>query len=296
MGADVAGLGRLFGRFVARAPLGSFGAAGLGFMEGGTVEALSVDEVRVPLPPWCRKGLAPLVAVMDEASSLTMALRDSRGRFGVSIVLEGHRVLSSSSSSSREKPTPEVVTATTVVRKLGRTIGFADVEVRCATTARVIARGRHIKFLQVGNPVADNVKFVRSLPFVENLVDAYLASKKTHDVLDVEPFFRDGGDVAIVPELCNPWGSLHGGAACVLAERAANREVPLEDDLVGASSLTATFLTALPSRGGTHSASICATKRPDEPTVVDAVIKSSKAQPAVDVTLRYSKEIVTKLE
>jgi len=275
----------MFGKFVARAPKGRFGSSGMGFMsaeDGGGIRnngAFDPDSVRLRLPPWClrRDGVPPLaalVALMDEASSYAMALRDKRGRFGVSILLQG--------SLLRRRECPGEVVATTTVRKLGRTIGFADVEVRCAETDAAIARGKHVKFLHVGNPLADNAATLARLPGFESLFDAYVSTLPLHaptDAADVPELFglRDNA-AQVVPALCNPWGSLHGGAACVLAEHVAQEGVAL--------SLTATFLSAIRSP---DAAVVQATPRTDDPAVVHALVSSARSgAPSVDVTLRYA--------
>ena len=237
----------LISRFTARAPQGAFGPGALGFAsrsDGGTVSLREDGKVvDMELPRWAKPTLGVLTAVMDEASSLTMALTDKKGRFGVSILLDASLVNEASSSN---------VTAWTTVKKLGRAIGIADVEI-FGDDGKLLARGRHIKFLQTGNLLADNLKTVLTLPFVDRLVTRYLDRLPVHppsQATSLDDLFAIDvhNEVPIRSGHCNPFGSLHGGASCLLAEHLATNHLAaevVERPPPRAVALTATFLSSI---------------------------------------------------
>jgi len=284
-------LALVFQRALARAPGGRFGPSALGFKaveDGGSVSVSAEDSgvIKMQLPRWSQgeEGIPPLatiVALIDEASSYSMALADKKGRFGVSVLLEGTLLPESKIGVG------EGLVATTRVRKSGRTMGFADIDI-CAEDGRPIARGRHIKYLQMGSIFADNVGSAARLPFVASLIESYAKRFPLHPTAsDFDEIFGEfDREVELQPILCNPWGSLHGGAACLLAETAAQR---LKTAGTHAISLTACFLRSLKATSRSRSVSVDANLRPGDSTVVDAVLSSAVAgaPPAVDVTVRY---------
>lgn len=209
-------IGRNFFRFSARSQYGSFGSQYLGLRleaDGGCVSIVSEDVITARLPAWCtrrdgRPPLAALIALLDEASTATVAMRDRSGRFGVSVDLSG--VVATDAPKIDAETT---LTFRTTPRRIGKTLAFADVDV--FANGSLVLKGHHIKFLPSGF-IMDNVDHPLMRPVVEAVVSRLPLGEKRLEGED--PF----AGMTVTTKICNPLGGLHGGAACMIAERAAS--------------------------------------------------------------------------
>lgn len=220
------------------APLGTFGPALLdqNLREwGGPVALLEKTRTRTlataRLPPWCARAdgnvpLGALLAIVDQVSTFCgQAEFDERGRPGVSLFLGGEVA----AGAPPLEPGCKLEISTTLL-KGGRTLAWLACEVY--RDKLLVARAHHAKFLQI-SPLHDLIVHsplhVASLP----LLSAYYENCAPHAYvgdapgLNADAVFRPRRldattfEVDVTRDHCNGLGGLHGGAACILAERAA---------------------------------------------------------------------------
>lgn len=235
-------MGKLFFRYSARSRDGAFGAKYLGLRlqddeYPGSAHIDGACVVRTQLPAWCvradrRPPLAAIVALLDEASTCTIAMHDRSARFGVSVQLSGTLATKAPVISA-----DTTITVRTQIRKIGKNLAFVDVQVCAGPQEQLILRGNHIKFMPRGL-FLDNIgrPFMRSI--VETYYNTFLSSGPINAFEGSHPLYFDDvfaledivvdedalacrANLVLSREHCNPVGDLHGGAACLLAEHLA---------------------------------------------------------------------------
>lgn len=228
--------GRFFFRYSARSRDGCFGPKYLGLRlndenRPGSVEIASESVIRTQLPPWCaredcRAPLGALVALLDEASTCSIAMHDRNARFGVSVHLAGHIV-----DEAPSTPAHCPITIRTTPQRVGRNLAFADVEVLAGSEERLVLRGSHIKFMP-GGWLLDTIGHPWMRPITQQYFDTVVSRWPVKNVMDEESigigdvFALEGSNLAVAPDHCNPLGALHGGAACMLSAHVACQQQP----------------------------------------------------------------------
>lgn len=241
----------LFWKASARTQAGWFGRT-LGLVlqsDGGDLELRQLDadrcEVACRVPRWLCEGrsgegpvsAAGLVALFDEASSFAgAALWDPLCRPGVSVHLSG--VLS---PRAREVGHGSAISIVSRPQRIGRTIGFIEVDVRAEVDGSdaSIMRGRHVKFFPGTGLRPEWLMRPQLQPFTLSAAHAYWATRPVltdgaaHAPQSFDEVFRpvgEGGEAGLV-ELstahANPLGALHGGASVLLASTAGRRQLGL---------------------------------------------------------------------
>lgn len=235
-------MGRFFFRYSARSRDGFFGAKYLGQRlrddeYPGFADIDSGCVIRTQLPAWCaradrRPPLAAMLALLDEASTCTIAMHDRSARFGVSVRLSGTLATKAPVISANTS-----MTVRTQIRKIGKNLAFVDVLLCAGPEEQLILRCEHIKFMPRGL-FLDNIghPFMRSI--VETYYKAFLSKNPINafdhpqqlrfdDVFALEDIVVDEeaatstANLVLSREHCNPVGDLHGGAACLLVEHLA---------------------------------------------------------------------------
>ena len=177
--------------------------------------------------------LGAILALFDEISTLNLVAVDRGRRPGVSVALSAWR--------AARAPLPRAGATVAIesrVERCGRTLGFCEVALRDAESGAELARGRHVKFLPMG-AVFDVMTRPALLPLALRALaarepagarraadDAAAAMSSIDDAVPLEALEALDGRaararLARAPALCNPMGSLHGGALCVAAEAVA---------------------------------------------------------------------------
>mmetsp|Transcript_6153 Transcript_6153/g.12514 ORF Transcript_6153/g.12514 Transcript_6153/m.12514 type:complete len:355 (-) Transcript_6153:1014-2078(-) len=234
-----------FWKFSERSRSGMFGSL-LGLLpeeHGGTTRLESLGQnksvVTTEIPAWCCHGgrlrLDAAVAMFDEISTYTGVVSwDRTWRPGVSIQLEGRAL------RPIEVGAGDRIRVETRLQKVGRTIGYLEIEIQDEDGDALIA-GSHIKFMPMGplfemafHPIWQNVS--------QRVWDAYLDKQPVHTFTmpnSIEEVFalQEVAHAAHVPKTFgkveyagmlpidqrhgNPLGSIHGGASTMLGSLGA---------------------------------------------------------------------------
>lgn len=232
----------LFFRLSARTSAGGFGRTlGLALAaDGGAVELRSLGDaesvVAIDAPAWLcdAEGIRPsgLVALFDEVSSYAgAAIWDPQCRPGVSVNLSA--VLSDDADLKRVGPGSRLVVKSRKQR-LGRTLGFIDVDVGVEAGGRTVRllRGRHTKFMP-GTGLRPEALSAPGpwRPWLLGAAHWYLGcmpvlaeARAPRGIGDVFPSPAPG-EYLLSAAHANPLGAFHGGAAVILACDAADRLV-----------------------------------------------------------------------
>ena len=182
--------------------------------------------------------LSVLMALFDDITTWPIIASDTSHRAGVSVFL---------SAEYTQPHTPllpsTVLTMEGTVMKLGNRFAFCEVEARDEMTGRLVAIGRHTKYLPMG--VAYEFAFKYCMNLLEALAISFGKFGKKNDeanarnanentsILDfcqinnshnptkntLEATFK------VLPHSRNPMGGLHGGCTAVLSELAAEELV-----------------------------------------------------------------------
>ena len=194
------------------------------------------------------------LAVFDELSSYAFMVKDKTCRIGVSVLL--------STEILRECPADSDVIVEVEAIKIGKTLGFAIMEMR-DSEGLLLARGRHIKYLPMGplwdlfaHPAVSHLTFpflerIANTPWVRNssvykkLMEAMSggrnSSSATHytppdpgvgqvfQSLGVTPLCDSSFTMHVTPSVCNMIGRLHGGALAMAVEQAVNMKYGTND-------------------------------------------------------------------
>jgi len=285
--------GEFFLRYSARSRLGYFGSRLLGVMlkeDGGTV---SIDPKRpnileCRLPKWAiredkKVPLATIIALMDDASTYSIALEDRRGRFGVSVQLSG--VVS--------KNPPQLDHNTQIIfdtqcKKIGHTLAFADCFVSCKITGQLIAHCEHIKYLPSGF-IMDNAYRLLEIPLFRDGLQAWISSQPEPKLPIEELSEIPHSEFEVSKDLCNPVGALHGGGSCVLAERCAAINLSQESVNAWPVAIKSTYLSSLkPGQFVTFKRQLLDTDLGDNRIGRSvSLVSSSSLLSAVDVSITY---------
>ena len=181
----------------------------------------------------------------------------------------------------------EAITVETRLLKQGRTLAFLACDVRADDGDRLLLEGRHAKFLNLG---FQHDLFIHSplrratLPLLEMLADrgprhAYeggAAGLTADDVFG----FRADGSMDVTAAHCNGIGGLHGGAACMIAERAATRSRP---DAGPPKSMNVTLMAALRAGAAAPTATTWPTATQARVTIADG----ATGLPCYDVAVGF---------
>mmetsp|Transcript_887 Transcript_887/g.1081 ORF Transcript_887/g.1081 Transcript_887/m.1081 type:complete len:316 (+) Transcript_887:121-1068(+) len=230
-------------QFSARSRFGHFGSyLGLRLEEdGGGLKVLDIDkrksQVYTKVPQWCfneQSGelyVSAALALFDEISTYSgVCSWDRQGRPGVSISLSAKRLQPLILGKDRG------AIVTTKFRKIGRTVGFADIVVSSAEKPEEkLLVGQHVKFLPMGFGVSAATSHLRNYPnspittalmklIHTQPIQETNCAKKTNrsqifnlqnvrNSVDEEGFFLTEADLALSTLHANPIGNLHGGAA-----------------------------------------------------------------------------------
>jgi len=116
------------------------------------------------------------------------------------------------------------------VIRIGRTMGFAHVNVHDVNSGATICTGRHAKFLPMG-ALFETLFSENVLPltkayarYLERDVDPPLTANEVEKLHDVVKFSNlstsnESAEIKVKAHHCNPMGSLHGGCQAVFAEQ-----------------------------------------------------------------------------
>lgn len=309
----------LFFRLGARTSMGGFGRT-LGLMlpaDGGAVDLrkLSSDEtvVSIETPGWLcheKSGVKPsgLIALFDEVSSYAGAsVWDRQFRPGVSVNLSA---LLSNHDLSRVGPGSRLV-VTSRKQRLGRTLGFIDVDVSVEEAPGRLSRlllGRHTKFLP-GTGLRPEFLTMPG-PWRSALLNA------AHWYMDRMPVIRDAsppctfddvfagsaeqpGEYRLSAAHANPLGAFHGGAAVILACEAADRLAASHSQQGGsgqrapcrrAQTISANLLAGIPLGRKESRVRVAAAQGPGPDAVVATISRLGVGAPtlAVECMVTYA--------
>lgn len=171
------------------------------------------------------------IALFDEFSSLSTLINDKYNRSGVSIVLTAENYCNS-------LPNTEVLIVSKSL-KLGKTIGFSEIQMFDSITNQLVASGSHIKFLEMGK-LWDFFMQPSLFPHVVNLLDSSIVKKilfskgiyhqppkpicDVNQIGSIYPLFNhkqidsNSFNVTVQPHFMNPNKTFHGGAVAMSAE------------------------------------------------------------------------------
>ena len=261
----------LYWRMSARTPY-RFGPL-LGLLLPGDGGNLQLDRVHkegskvvATVPEWLLLGpgrtlsLGGATALIDEVSTYTGTVAaDRRSRPGLSVTLESEWVGPPFGPLGLGAGPPRVVVRTWPLR-IGKTLGFLNVDMSCADTGQLLVRARHVKYLPMGlffDTVFRPAAVPLTLPIAERFWGSGSAPRdEPFELHSMFPWQEKGGqdededdgqlhphqhphqlngqgqgavgasggfEREFRPSLlhANPIGGLHGGAACLLSEQAA---------------------------------------------------------------------------
>ena len=187
------------------------------------------------------------MALFDEYSSMCLMMKDRCARGGVSIVL--------TADLHNECPPNSEVTIVTTATKVGKTIGFCDIEM-FDKNSNLLASGSHVKYIDMGKAwdvVMHPSRIKHTLAFYESMgsklqgtalgdkISAILGKGGSRMSTPLTPPFDKAGkafrdfniempssdqsnaQVHVKPHMCNYFGNLHGGAAAMIAEACATQ-------------------------------------------------------------------------
>ena len=123
--------------------------------------------------------LSAVLAIVDEVTTWASMGDDRHMRPGVSISLETELV-----EQDRPPIAGDVLVFAARVEKMGRSIGFQSCEVTCATSGRRVARGYHVKMLDMGR--AWSLAFGPLLPLTESIQRSFLSVERPAPQVDPE--------------------------------------------------------------------------------------------------------------
>jgi acyl-coenzyme A thioesterase PaaI-like protein len=95
--------------------------------------------------PSASMPLSAILSIIDETTTWASMGEDTHRRPGVSISLDASLV-----EPDRPAMAGDRLLFASSVQKIGKTLGFATCEVSCVESGRVVARGNHIKLLDMG--------------------------------------------------------------------------------------------------------------------------------------------------
>ena len=181
--------------------------------------------------------LSILMSLFDDISSWPCITSDDRRRPGVSVHLEA------SYMRPQETLAPgTLLEVSAYPQKLGRVLAFMSIECREATTNRLIATGRHTKFMQMGFKHEMAFKYLMPLiPWFSRNFGAYgrandeaLSKSASRSIMKImeglEPRTVSSRQTTASSFVVrgihrNPMGGMHGGCQSLLAQLVAEHQV-----------------------------------------------------------------------
>jgi len=239
------------------------------------------------------------MAIFDDLSTIGFMAGDATGRPGVSVHL--------TTTLLRSVPVGTDLTLKTSIDKVGAKMGFTSMKLVLTKDPEVVvAVGRHVKYLPIGNWLIDNIILHPSIwpllvnnllyedgtnffektglvkPFVQQI--PFEEKANVFKAMNFAPSSQPVMSTRVTQAFCNPMRSMHGGAVAMSAELACQNARP-----AGAApgsvvtDLSVVYYSALVG-------DITVEAKPDEhdPFVSGGILRRSKStQAAAQFTARW---------